>query len=158
MTRFAAVGLASFALDFLLLWLVSSATGNLLVAVVVARIISGAANFTANRLVVFRGRDLPWQRAARRYAVLASAILVANYTLLEMLTDVGLNTLVAKVITEATLFCLSYVIQRLIVFARRSLSASRGVGRQERVKVLAVPVQIAPRGATSAQRRHLVGS
>ena len=150
----AAVGLASFALDFLLLWLVSSATGNLLVAVVVARIISGAANFTANRLVVFRGRDLPWQRAARRYAVLASAVLVANYMLLEMLTDVGLNTLVAKVITEATLFCLSYVIQRLIVFARRSLSASRGVGRQERVKVLAVPVQIAPRGATSAPRRR----
>jgi|BarGraIncu01121A_1022015.scaffolds.fasta_scaffold25531_3 putative flippase GtrA len=154
MTRFAAVGLASFALDFLLLWLVSSATGNLLLAVVVARIISGAANFTANRLVVFRGRDLPWQRAARRYAVLASAVLVANYMLLEMLTDVGLNTLVAKVITEATLFCVSYVIQRLIVFARRSLSVSRRVRRQERVKVLATPVQIAPRGATLAQWRR----
>jgi len=154
MTRFAAVGLASFALDFLLLWLVQSATGNLLLAVVVARLISGAANFSANRLVVFRGRDLPWQLAARRYAVLASAILVANFTLLSLLTEIGLSTLVAKVITEATLFCLSYVIQRLIVFARRSQWVAPSVRRQERVKVLAVPVQIAPRGATSAQRRR----
>jgi len=156
MTRFAAVGLASFALDFLLLWLVSSATGNLLVAVVVARIISGVVNFTANRMFVFRDRNLPWQRAARRYAVLASAILVANYTLLEMLTDVGLNTLVAKVITEATLFCASYVVQRLIVFARRTLPAR--LRRQERVKVCPVPVQIPPRAATAAPRRHLVRS
>lgn len=156
MTRFAAVGLASFALDFLLLWLVSSATGNLLVGVVVARVISGVVNFTANRMFVFRDRNLPLQRAARRYAVLASVILVANYTLLEMLTDVGVNTLVAKVITEATLFCLSYVVQRLIVFARRSLPMRRR--RQERVKVYPVPVQIPPRAATPAQRGHLVGS
>ena len=74
--------------------------------------------------------------------MLASAVLVANYMLLEMLTDVGLNTLVAKVITEATLFCVSYVIQRLIVFARRSQWAARSVRRQERVKVLAVPVPV----------------
>jgi putative flippase GtrA len=94
-----------------LLWLVQSATGSLLAAVVVARVISGAANFMANRLVVFRASDLPWQRAARRYAMLAGAILVANYALLSLMTDWGLSTLLAKAITELTLFCLSYVIQ-----------------------------------------------
>jgi putative flippase GtrA len=150
MTRLAAVGLASFALDCLPLWLVQSATGSLLAAVVVARVISGAANFTANRLVVFRASDLPWQRAARRYALLAGAILVANYELLSLMTDWGLS----KVITELTLFCLSYVIQRLIVFARRSQWVAPSVRRQERVKVLAVPVQIAPRAATSTQWRR----
>jgi putative flippase GtrA len=154
MTRLAAVGLASFALDCLPLWLVQSATGSLLAAVVVARVISGAANFTANRLVVFRASDLPWQRAARRYALLAGAILVANYELLSLMTDWGLSTLLAKVVTELTLFCLSYVIQRLIVFARRSQWVAPSVRRQERVKVLAVPVQIAPRAATSTQWRR----
>ena len=67
-----------------------------------------------------------------------------------------MNTLVAKVVTEATLFCLSYAVQRLIIFARRSLPLRPR--HQERVKVRPVPVQIPPRAATSAPRRHLVGS
>ena len=119
MTRFAAVGLASFALDCLLLWLVQSVSGSLLAAVLVARIVSGAANFTANRVFVFRARSIPWQQAAGRYIALAAALLAANYALLYVLTGLGVSTMVAKVLTEASLFCISFVVQRLVVFARR---------------------------------------
>ena len=119
MTRFAAVGLASFALDCLLLWLVQEGTGSLLAAVVVARIISGAANFTANRLFVFNARHIPWQSAAKRYVALAALLLAANYGLLWAMTGLGVPTMVAKVVTEVTLFCISFVVQRLVVFARR---------------------------------------
>lgn len=119
MTRFAAVGLASFALDCLVLWLVQSASGSLLAAVVAARVVSGAANFTANRLFVFRARGIPWQQAARRYVALAAVLLAANYGLLYALTGIGVPTMVAKVLTEVTLFCISFVVQRLVVFARR---------------------------------------
>jgi putative flippase GtrA len=119
MTRFAAVGLASFALDCLLLWLVQSVSGSLLIAVVAARIVSGAANFTANRLFVFRARAIPWQKAATKYIALAAVLLAANYALLYALTGVGVPIMIAKVATEATLFCISFVVQRLVVFARR---------------------------------------
>jgi len=119
MTRFAAVGLASFALDCLLLWLVQSASGSLLVAVVVARIVSGAANFTANRVFVFRARNIPWQQAAPKYIALAAVLLAANYALLYVLTALGVPTIVAKVLTEVTLFGISFAVQRLVVFARR---------------------------------------
>ena len=119
MTRFAAVGLASFALDCLLLWLVQSASGSLLLAVLVARVVSGAANFTANRLFVFRARAIPWRVAAAKYIALATVLLAANYALRYVLTGVGVPTMVAKVLTEVSLFCISFVVQRLVVFARR---------------------------------------
>ena len=119
MTRFAAVGLASFALDCLVLWLVQSVSSSLLVAVVVARVVSGAANFTANRLFVFRARSITWQQAAPKYVALAAVLLAANYAFLYVLTGVGVQTLVAKVLTEVTLFGVSFVVQRLVVFARR---------------------------------------
>lgn len=119
MTRFAAVGLASFALDCLLLWAVQAASGSLLAAVVVARVVSGTANFTANRLLVFNARDVVWHHAARRYIALAGVLLAANYGSLYVLTGIGVPTMVAKVITEITLFCVSFVVQRLVVFARR---------------------------------------
>jgi putative flippase GtrA len=119
MTRFAAVGLASFALDCLLLWLVQSVSGSLLVAVVVARIVSGTANFTANRLFVFRARNIPWREAATKYVALAAVLLAANYALLYVLTALGVPTIVAKVLTEVTLFGISFAVQRLVVFARR---------------------------------------
>jgi hypothetical protein len=63
---------------------------------------------------------------------------------------------VAKIVTETTLFCLSYVVQRLVVFSRRL--RSKRVLHQERIKVTSPPVQIPPRAATAAGRRHLVES
>ncbi len=122
MTRFAAVGLASFALDCLLLWLVQAGTGSLLLAVVAARVVSGAVNFTANRLLVFHAGHLPWWPPARRYIALAAVLLAANYALLWTLTQMGVPTMVAKVITEVSLFSISFVVQRLVVFARRHTS------------------------------------
>lgn len=147
MTRFAGVGLASFALDFAILWLIQLATGDLLLAVVVARLVSGSANFMANRVFVFRARSLGWRRSALRYAALAGVILVANYALLSTLTVLGLNSLVAKCVTEATLFCVSYVVQRLVVFAKRSSPHTRL--RQESIKVNPHAVQISLRASTT---------
>lgn len=125
MTRFAAVGLASFALDCLLLWLVQAGTGSLLLAVVAARVVSGAVNFSANRLLVFDAGHLPWWPPARRYIALAGVLLAANYAMLWALTEVGIATLVAKVATEVSLFSVSFVVQRIVVFARRRTARPR---------------------------------
>ncbi len=117
--RFGLSSVLSFALDFTLLWLVQRETGSLLLAVVLARVVSATFNFTVNRWSVFRATDVPVARAARRYAALAAMLLVLNYDMLTTLTALGVSVLVAKIVTEGALFAGSFVTQRLIVFARR---------------------------------------
>ena len=115
--RFAGVGLASFLLDTAVLWLLQAATGQLVVAVVGARVVSGAANFIANRRCVFAAQDLPWRPALVRYLALAG-LLLGSAVLMSTLTGLGLPVLAAKVVTDVVLFCCSLLGQRLVVFAR----------------------------------------
>lgn len=114
-------------MDTLALLLLRSVTGSLLAAVVGARLISGASNFAVNRSLVFRaGRDVPVRTAAVRYASLAALLLFAGYGLLTALTDIGIPLLAAKILTDLTLFAVSFTVQKAVIFA----PAARGAGRE----------------------------
>ena len=117
---FSASSLVGFALDTVLLLALVWLTGNLVLSAVVARLVSASVNFEVNRRCVFarQGRPMPGWRAAARYAALAAAILLLNVVLLDVLVTVMGSLVVAKVVTEATLFLVSFVVQRQVVFAR----------------------------------------
>lgn len=116
--RFAASAILAFILDTALLLLVNALTGWLLLSVVTARIASAGLNFAINRRLVFRrGREVPVRTAALRYLSLAALLLAANFGTLTALTDAGVPLLAAKLLTEATLFLVSFSVQRSVVFA-----------------------------------------
>lgn len=119
--RFSLSSLAAFGLDTVALLALHTLTGNLLASVVGARVISSTVNFLTNRRLVFaHGQDKRIGAAAIQYWTLAVALLAASYGLLSALTHAGLPLLAAKVLTEATLFAVSYQVQRRLVFARPS--------------------------------------
>ncbi|GGL35316.1 bifunctional glycosyltransferase family 2/GtrA family protein [Phycicoccus endophyticus] len=121
LARFAASGLVAATVDWVLLVLLHALTGSLLVAVVGARVTSAALNFATNRRLVF-GRAGSPPGAARRYAVLVAALLVANWALMEALVaGLGLPLLLGKLLTELALVAVSFVAQRRVVFARRGV-------------------------------------
>lgn len=129
--RFGLSSLTAFAVDAAALLALHAVTGSLLASVVGARVVSSAVNFLVNRRWVFdRGRRAPLRGAAARYYALVIALLAANYGLLSALTGLGVALLPAKVLTEAALFCVSYLAQRRLVFARQraagQAAASRG--------------------------------
>ena len=132
MTRFAAVGVASFLLDTLAVLGLTAVTGNLAAAVVIARLFSGSVNFALNRVAVFRDSSVSMRTAALRYVALAGVLLGANYVVLAALVGMGVPLLVAKVATEATLFGLSYAAQRSVVFVVRATRRIRR-GADDRV-------------------------
>lgn len=118
LARFAASALLAFTIDTVLLLVLQAATGSLLLSVVGARIASAAVNFAVNRGYVFRGgRDVPVRTAAVRYLSLAALLLAASFGMLTALTDAGMATLAAKFLTDATLFAVSFSVQRSVVFA-----------------------------------------
>ena len=117
---FVTTSLLAFLIDTGVLLALHAIGSSLLPAVVLARLVSGTANFTLNRRLVFPGADAARRRhsAAGRYAALALCLLAANYLLLSVLCSTGLPLLPAKVLTELVLVGASYAVQARFVFAR----------------------------------------
>lgn len=121
---FVASSLAAFLIDTVALLALHALTGSLVTAALGARLLSASVNFTVNRHLVFpsavRRRD-----AAARYAALALLLLGANIALLTVLTAAGLSLLPAKLLTEALLVLVSYVVQARLVFRRTARRSGR---------------------------------
>ena len=120
--KFASSSLISFALDYCLFLLFSAAAGSwawgLLASNVAARLISACFNYTLNKYMVFHGggrasHDVP------QYMLLATGILIAISVLLHALTTLGLAAPIAKLITEMTLFIVSFSVQTLVIFRKK---------------------------------------
>ncbi|CAM3897887.1 glycosyltransferase [Nocardioides zeicaulis] len=117
---FLASSLAAFVIDTVALLGLQALTGDLLLAVVGARLTSAGINFTVNRRLVFDGgRRVRARSAAWRYAALATVLLATNYLLLSTLHAAGLALLPAKLLTEVALVSSSFAAQRAFVFAPR---------------------------------------
>lgn len=120
--KFASSSLLSFALDYCLFLLFSTAAGSwawgLLFSNIAARLISACFNYTLNKYMVFHGggrasQDLP------QYMLLAAGILIANSVLLHALTALSLPAPAAKLITEMILFAVSFSVQTLVIFRKK---------------------------------------
>ena len=117
--KFASSSLASFLLDYLLFllfaWGTHSLAWGLVGSNIAARLVSACFNYSLNKYLVFHGggrvsQDLP------QYVLLAAGILTANSVLLHGLTALGLPAPAAKLITEVTLFSVSFSVQTLVIF------------------------------------------
>ena len=117
--KFAFSSLASFLLDYLLFllfaWGTRSLAWGLVGSNIAARLVSACFNYSLNKYLVFHGggrvsQDLP------QYVLLAAGILTANSVLLHGLTALGLAAPLAKLITEVTLFSVSFSVQTLVIF------------------------------------------
>lgn len=117
--KFFMSSLSAFVVDAAFLFLLMYLTHHLLFSVVTARVISATFNYLMNRHLVFgRGRTTSLIRSSLRYGSLVVTLLLANYALMHVLVkDLRVNLVVAKVLTEVTLFGISYHLQRLYVFA-----------------------------------------
>lgn len=129
--------LLGFAIDALVLALLLWMTGNLAFSVIGARLVSATVNYTINRRLVFAAGGVARVRdSLPRYAALAAALLAANLVLMQSLTALTGSVVVAKIVTEVSLFALSYAVQRTLVFVRRgsrepadAASGEPGAGR-----------------------------
>lgn len=104
--------------DMVLVLTIEALTGNLLAAVVLARICSSLTNYAINRKVVFSSKkvtSLP--KTLLRYGLLVCFIMLCSYGLLVLSRDVlGIPLVVAKLISDNALYPVSYWIQRKYVF------------------------------------------
>ncbi|MBO5513317.1 MAG: bifunctional glycosyltransferase family 2/GtrA family protein [Mogibacterium sp.] len=124
--KFSASSLASFAIDYCVYALLLAATGaagianGLIISNIGARLVSGTANYTLNRKLVFRSRA-GFAKSALEYVVLAAFILAGNTIVLSTLVGtLGMNSLLAKLITEIIFFAISWTVQKYVIFFKEN--------------------------------------
>ena len=136
--KFSASSLASFALDYVMYALLLAVTGaaglahSLVISNIGARLVSASANYTMNRRLVFRSRT-GFAGSALQYALLAASILAGNTIVLSMLAGTfGINRMIAKLITEALFFVISWTVQKYVIFYSGDTETEmRGAGKEE---------------------------
>ena len=114
--KFAASSGIATIIDYVLVLLLNAVTGTLLFPVVAARLVSASVNFAMNRRV-FEATGVPLRRSALRYAALAVAVVAGSYTMLAVLTGIGMPLWIAKIIADTTMYLVSYSAQSRYVFA-----------------------------------------
>ncbi|MFI7542032.1 glycosyltransferase [Actinoplanes sp. NPDC049599] len=124
LAAFAMSSLAAFAVDTVALLTLVALTGNLALSAVAARLISATGNYAVNRAYVFGPRGGPG--SAWRYAALAGLLLLANVVLLRAWTTATGSVAAAKLLTELTLFTVSFAVQRGVVFVGRRQPVATG--------------------------------
>lgn len=124
--RFVASSLGAFVIDAVGLVVLYALTNSLFLSVVSARLASASVNFIVNRHAVFRGERGSLRRDILRYLTLAVALLGSSYVWLEVLTQWGVPLVPAKLITDTTLYVISFHVQRRFVFAKAPLEPRQG--------------------------------
>ncbi|MBS4795839.1 MAG: bifunctional glycosyltransferase family 2/GtrA family protein [Actinomyces sp. oral taxon 181] len=161
--KFAASSGVATVIDYVLVLVLNALTGALFFPVVAARMVSASVNFAMNRRV-FEATGVPLRRSALRYAALAVAVIAGSYTILAVLTGIGMPLWIAKIIADTTMYLVSYSAQSRYVFApaqdqsakvaRHESQTQADSAAQSQAKELEVTVA----GAASAQPSKQAGN
>ena len=120
--KFAGSSLLSFVLDYVLfgflIWLFPAGPVETFLSNLAARVISASANYTMNTHLVFQKKASA--ATGFQYLLLAIGIFICNSLFLEFFFQiVGLPVMAAKLLTEMTLFVISFSVQRGIIFRKK---------------------------------------
>ena len=143
--KFAASSGVATVIDYVLVLLLNSLTGALFFPVVTARLVSASVNFAMNRRV-FEATGVPLRRSALRYAALAVAVVAGSYTMLAVLTGIGMPLWIAKIIADTTMYLVSYSAQSRYVFAPAQDQSSKPTPHES---------QVQPKSPTQTRARDL---
>ena len=120
LVRFVLIALLSAVVDNAAFYALYWATGNLLQSQVVARAASLLFNYPAVRARVFRSQERHRSQLPK-YLLLVAVNITLSYLGVRLLTHVGMSVLPAKLLADGVLFLLSFLVQRGLVFVKRSV-------------------------------------
>ena len=161
--KFAASSGVATVIDYVLVLLLNSLAGALFFPVVTARLVSASVNFAMNRRV-FEATGVPLRRSALRYAALAVAVVAGSYTMLAVLTGIGMPLWIAKIIADTTMYLVSYSAQSRYVFAPAQDQSSKPTPHESQVQpksptqTRARDLEVSVAGAASAQLSKQAGN
>jgi glycosyltransferase involved in cell wall biosynthesis len=113
--RFSCSSLFASSIDFIIFTATYLLRGDILTALVVARLVSGGVNFLVNKSLVFHDREAALLPLAK-YLALFVTLAALSFLSITAMAEFGINVIVAKVVVESLLFLASFTIQRDFIF------------------------------------------
>lgn len=161
--KFAASSGVATVIDYVLVLVLNALTGALFFPVIAARLVSASVNFAMNRRV-FEATGVPLRRSALRYAALAVAVVAGSYTMLAVLTGIGMPLWIAKIIADTTMYLVSYSAQSRYVFAPAQEQSAKVARHESQTQAdsaaqsQAKELEVTFAGAASAQPSKQAGN
>ena len=161
--KFAASSGVATIIDYVLVLVLNALTGALFFPVIAARLVSASVNFAMNRRV-FEATGVPLRRSALRYAALAVAVVAGSYTMLAVLTGIGMPLWIAKIIADTTMYLVSYSAQSRYVFAPAQEQSAKVTSHESQTQADSAAqhqtkeLQVSVAGAASAQPSKQAGN
>lgn len=161
--KFAASSGVATIIDYVLVLVLNALTGALFFPVIAARLVSASVNFAMNRRV-FEATGVPLRRSALRYAALAVAVIAGSYTILAVLTGIGMPLWIAKIIADTTMYLVSYSAQSRYVFAPAQEQSAKVTSHESQTQADSAAqhqtkeLQVSVAGAASAQPSKQAGN
>lgn len=161
--KFAASSGVATIIDYVLVLVLNALTGALFLPVITARLVSASVNFAMNRRV-FEATGVPLRRSALRYAALAVAVVAGSYTMLAVLTGIGMPLWIAKIIADTTMYLVSYSAQSRYVFAPAQEQSAKVTSHESQTQADSAAqhqtkeLQVSVAGAASAQPSKQAGN
>ena len=161
--KFAASSGVATIIDYVLVLVLNALTGALFFPVIAARLVSASVNFAMNRRV-FEATGVPLRRSALRYAALAVAVIAGSYTMLAVLTGIGMPLWIAKIIADTTMYLVSYSAQSRYVFAPAQEQSAKVTSHESQTQADSAAqhqtkeLQVSVAGAASAQPSKQAGN
>ncbi|MCD6047464.1 MAG: gtrA [Gammaproteobacteria bacterium] len=116
--RYCLIALLSFAIDISIFSALQIASGNILLSLVTARVVSGGFNFYMNKYKVYRCHDKALlQRQLFQYVLLSLGVLAGSYVLiLGLVHGFNWNVIASKIIVDLFLFVMNFLVQKKYIF------------------------------------------
>ena len=117
--KFSLSSITSFFLDYVLYSILVFSTQNIFISNILARIVSGTANYSMNKKLVFNNKGNIYKSAVQ-YIFLAVFILILNTCILNILvSNLNINQYIAKILVEIMLFIISWLVQKYYIFNKK---------------------------------------
>lgn len=92
--------------------------GNIIIATILARIISSFINYLLNKDKVFKSNEKSSKTIIKYYALVVIQMLVSAFAVDNLYKLLSINATLIKVPVEFILFICNYLIQKILIFKR----------------------------------------
>lgn len=122
--RFALNGILTSGLDFATFAVTQAMGTSILASSSAGRVVSGTFNFIVSKRFVFRSNQSPVRELVRYVMLVAFLLFISNSAISALVRRLDMNVFLAKFLVDASLFLLSFSVQRTFIFGRSAVAES----------------------------------
>lgn len=120
--RFSFLSMVTAGIDYAVFSVILLFSHSIFFSILIARIVAGSFQFFMGKKWVFKSKS-KFISELLKYILLVGLLMLVSYSFIElMVTNFGMNAIISKMIAELSLFLISFIVQKKIIFNQSTVS------------------------------------